>query len=68
MSPRRPTRSDEVPDADALEQAAAVDLRDGDEPDALAQVAARRSEVPDIDALEQALLASDDDEWRDCDT
>jgi hypothetical protein len=66
MSPRRPTRNDEVPDADALEQAESVEPADEDEPDTLARVAARRSEVPDVDALEQALLAGDE-EWRDGD-
>ncbi len=68
MSPRRPTRNDEVPDADALEQSETVGGTDEDEPDTLAQVAARRSEVPDADALEQALTARDpDDDWREGD-
>ena len=67
MSPRRPTRNDEVPDADALEQSLSVGPLDEDEPDTLAQVANRRSDVPDVDALEQSLLANGDDEWRDGD-
>ena len=69
MAPRRPTRSDEVPDADAFEQAESITgSGDEDERGTFERVAARDSEVPEADALEQALDARDpDDEWRDGD-
>jgi hypothetical protein len=66
MAARRPTRSDEVPEADAFEQArpaAGDDAEFDDERPPLAEVPA---EVPEADALEQATVADEGDEdWRD---
>jgi hypothetical protein len=69
--PRRPARSDEVPEADALEQdQALVDGDDADDEVALAadteRLATRSAEVPEADALEQATpVAEADDDWHD---
>jgi hypothetical protein len=75
MAGRRPTRHDEVPDADALEQAMPVpdpeagvpDAVDDDpfETDSVPSIRELRPEVPEADALEQATPADNpDDDWR----
>jgi hypothetical protein len=66
MAGRRPTRSDEVPEADALEQAlpaAGDDAALDDDRPPLAEVP---PEVSEADALEQATVAAEGDEdWHD---
>ena len=73
MTARRPARTDEVPEADALKQAMPASAEDAvvddDERavDAVPDVVVP-SEVPEADALEQAMPAgagSPDDEWPD---
>jgi hypothetical protein len=81
MPGRRPTRADEVPEADALEQAtplagddaARTDVEDMApdapsfevEPTAAPPVRQLPADVPEADALEQATPAGDDDDWHD---
>jgi hypothetical protein len=65
MPGRRPTRSDEVPEADALEQATPVNdpgeiLPDGVEPPPLRELP---REAPEADVLEQATEADEGDGW-----
>jgi len=75
MSGKRPARRDEVPEADALEQAAPVrgepiaptdDIVD-DETVAVEEAVHLAADVPEADALDQAVPAFVDDEWRDDD-
>jgi hypothetical protein len=69
MTARRPTRHDEVPDADAYEQSRpAVDRGDDAEAIADSDTGPPRelpAEVPEADALDQSLSEDVDDEWRD---
>jgi hypothetical protein len=78
MASRRPVRDDEVPEADALEQAMPLDDpgagRDDDdvrEPfpadaETRGPITELPADVPEADALEQATPAGDiDDEWPD---
>jgi hypothetical protein len=81
MAGRRPTRADEVPEADALEQATSLAGDDGArtdldamapdapsfevEPSAAPAVGELPADVPEADALEQATPAGDDDDWHD---
>lgn len=75
MSAKRPARRDEVPEADALEQAAPArgepvaptdDIVD-DETVAVEESIRLRADVPEADAIDQAVPAFIDDEWRDDD-
>ncbi|MDQ1519033.1 MAG: hypothetical protein QOI55_106 [Actinomycetota bacterium] len=77
MAGRRPTRHDDVPEADALDQAMPVpdpdkivpDSDDSDpfdiDTDAVPSIRELPPDVPEADALEQATPVDDvDDDWR----
>jgi hypothetical protein len=66
MPGRRPARHDEVPEADAFDQARPAEAQADDDTDPAAEVRDLPREAAEADVLDQALPAEEpDDDWHD---